>query len=50
MSPYGWEIDHIFPVSRGGLDVFPNVRALHWRNNVRRGNGGGGGLMGGLRN
>lgn len=33
-SEWGWELDHIIPLSLGGLDVESNLRALHWRNNV----------------
>lgn len=36
---YGWEIDHITPVSRGGSNALSNLRALHWENNASRGNG-----------
>lgn len=38
-SPFGWEFDH-FPVaaSLGGPDVIANLRPLHWRGNVERGN------------
>lgn len=34
---YGWEIDHINPVARGGLDIFDNLQPLHWENNVGKG-------------
>lgn len=36
-SEFGWEIDHVVPLSRGGADTFSNLRALHWRNNASRG-------------
>lgn len=29
----GWEIDHIVPVAKGGLDILPNLQALQWENN-----------------
>ena len=32
-SQYGWEIDHIKPVSCGGTDELNNLQAMHWRNN-----------------
>ena len=38
-SDYGWEIDHITPLSNGGQDILSNVRPLHWRNNVAKSNG-----------
>ena len=29
-SDYGWEIDHIKPVARGGTDNLNNLQALYW--------------------
>lgn len=34
----GWEIDHIFPVERGGTDKLNNLQALQWENNRQKGN------------
>lgn len=39
ISKYGWEIDHIVPVSRGGRDVLSNLRPLQWQNNAARQDG-----------
>ena len=36
-SEFGWEIDHIVPLARGGLDIDRNLRALHWHVNASRG-------------
>lgn len=36
-SKYGWEIDHINPVSNGGGDVLENLQPLNWENNVGKG-------------
>lgn len=33
---YGWEIDHIKPVSNGGTDDLSNLRPLQWENNANR--------------
>jgi 5-methylcytosine-specific restriction endonuclease McrA len=38
-SRYGWEIDHVIPVVRGGSDLLSNLRPLHWRNNCRKADG-----------
>ena len=38
-SKYGWEIDHIKPVSEGGKDILSNLRPLHWKNNASRQDG-----------
>ncbi|NER14543.1 HNH endonuclease [Leptobacterium flavescens] len=36
-SQYGWEIDHINPVSNGGGDEFDNLQPLQWENNAKKG-------------
>ena len=44
-SPYGWQIDHIYPESKlklrrleqGSIDDIRNLRPLHWRNNESKG-------------
>jgi hypothetical protein len=36
-SQYGWEIDHIYPKSRGGSDDLANLQPLYWENNRRKG-------------
>ncbi|MFN4233858.1 MAG: HNH endonuclease domain-containing protein [Bacteroidia bacterium] len=30
---FGWEIDHAYPVSKGGDDSPQNIRAMHCKNN-----------------
>lgn len=37
-SQYGWEIDHIVPVSWGGSSSLSNLRPLQWQNNVATSN------------
>lgn len=29
----GWEIDHVYPDSKGGKDDLLNLRPMHWENN-----------------
>lgn len=37
-SPYGWEVDHIFPQSLGGDEHSENLRAMQHANNAAKGN------------
>ena len=32
-SQYGWEIDHVRPVAKGGGDELNNLQPLQWQNN-----------------
>lgn len=35
-SPTGWEIDHVFPLARGGSNSMNNMEPLQWENNRRK--------------
>lgn len=37
-NPYGWEIDHVYPQSRGGQNHYGNLRPMNWQNNRSKGN------------
>lgn len=34
---YGWEIDHLKPLSKNGTDDIDNLYPVHWRNNEKKG-------------
>jgi HNH endonuclease len=36
-TKYGWEVDHIYPMSRGGSNDLSNLQPLYWENNRRKG-------------
>lgn len=36
-SIFGWEIDHVYPVAKGGDDDLRNLRPLQWENNRSKG-------------
>lgn len=36
-SNYGWQIDHIRPISHGGGNELSNLQPLHWENNEYKG-------------
>jgi hypothetical protein len=37
IEEWGWEIDHIKPVSQGGTDDISNLQPLYWENNRHKG-------------
>jgi hypothetical protein len=37
-TAYGWEIDHVVPLSWGGIDGVHNEVATHWRMNRAKSN------------
>ena len=36
-SEYGWEIDHIHPLEKGGHDDMDNLQALNWKTHRAKG-------------
>lgn len=36
-TEYGWTIDHVLPVSKGGTDDIRNLDPSHWKNNQAKG-------------
>lgn len=36
-SKFGWEVDHVKPVTRDGTDDIANLQPLQWEDNRRKG-------------
>ncbi|MDY3853136.1 MAG: HNH endonuclease signature motif containing protein [Prevotella sp.] len=36
-TKYGWEVDHLRPLSKGGTNDLSNLTALHWQNDQTKG-------------
>ena len=36
-SKYGWDIDHIKSIHKGGTNKLNNLQPLHWKNNRKKG-------------
>ncbi len=36
-SKFGWEVDHVYPKSKGGGDDIENRRPMQWENNLSKG-------------
>jgi 5-methylcytosine-specific restriction endonuclease McrA len=36
-SEFGWNIDHVKPISAGGLNDERNLQPLHWKSNKQKG-------------
>ena len=36
LGEFGWAIDHINPVSKGGSDALKNKQPLHWEANLEK--------------
>lgn len=35
-SQYGWEVDHIVPLTRNGSESLSNLQPLQWENNRKK--------------
>ncbi len=35
-NEYGWNIDHVLPISRGGTNNLNNLQPLHWKSNKEK--------------